>query len=119
VSIWKIFRKEAHEGVVKELTDIAFDVFLAENSRAVVEIYLGTCPHCMRMAPIYERVAKRSSHKATFARIESRTHPGTARRYQVSSAPTFLFFRDGANVASVVGEMSQTELEHHVVTNFG
>ncbi len=93
--------------------------FLAENERAVVEVYLGTCPHCQRMAPIYERVAEASSQKAAFARIEGRTHPKTARRYEVSSAPTFLFFKDGAKVASVQGEMSQMELEHHVATHFG
>ncbi len=105
--------------MVKELTDDAFDVFLAENSRAVVEIYLGTCPHCMRMTPIYERVAEASTQWAVFARIEGRTHPKTPRRYEVSSAPTFLFFKDGFKVASVEGEMLQRELEHHVVTHFG
>jgi thioredoxin 1 len=119
VSIWKWFRKERPEGSVKELTDEAFDAFLAENARAVVEVYLGTCPHCQRMAPIYERVAEASSMRAAFARIEGRTQPKTARRYEVSSAPTFLFFKDGAKVASLEGEMSKMELEHQVSIHFG
>jgi thioredoxin-like negative regulator of GroEL len=71
------------------------------------------------MAPVYERVAEASSKRAAFARIEGRTQPETARLYEVSSAPTFLFFKDGAKVASVEGEMSQMELEHHVVIHFG
>jgi thioredoxin 1 len=119
VSIWKWFRKERLEGSVKELSDEAFDAFLAENDRAVVEVYLGTCSHCQRMAPIYERVAETSSNKAAFARIEGRTQPETARRYEVSSAPTFLFFKEGAKLASLVGEMSQMELEHQVSIYFG
>jgi thioredoxin 1 len=119
VSIWKRFGKEKLEGSVKELTDEAFDAFLAENERAVVEVYLGTCPHCQRMAPIYERVAEASSMRAAFARIEGRKQPKTAQRYEVSSAPTFLFFKNGAKLASLEGEMSQMDLEHHVSIHFG
>lgn len=119
MSIWKWFRKERTEGSVKELTDGSFDSFLAENARAVVEVYLDTCPHCQRMAPIYERVAESSSGKVAFARIEGRAQPKTARRYEVSSAPTFIFFKDGAKVASLQGEMSQMELEHQVSIHFG
>ncbi len=119
MSIWKRFKKEKPEGSVKELTDAEFDAFLAENKRAVVEVYLGTCFHCKRMEPIYDRVAEASSMKAAFARIEGRTQPKTARRYEVSSAPTFLFFKDGAKVASLEGELLQMELEHHVAIHFG
>jgi len=116
------WRKAKHDSgplLVVELTDDGLDAFLTSNRTAVVEVYLATCPHCMRMAPIYERTAKASATTLAFARLEGRLQSATPKRFNVTSAPTFLFFFSGKKVAVAEGEMTQAQLESLIADNLG
>jgi thioredoxin-like negative regulator of GroEL len=119
MSFWRKAKHDTDPLLVVELTDDGLDAFLTTNRSAVVEVYLATCPHCMRMAPIYERTAKASAANLAFARLEGRLQPVTPKRFDVTSAPTFLFFLDGKKVAAAQGEMTQTQLEGLIAENLG
>jgi thioredoxin-like negative regulator of GroEL len=119
MSFWRKAKREAGPAIVVELTDDGLETFLTSNRAAVVEVYLASCPHCMRMAPIYERTAKASATTLAFARLEGRLQPATPKRFNVTSAPTFLFFLNGQKVAAAAGEMTQMQLEGLIADNLG
>ncbi|HOH81221.1 MAG TPA: thioredoxin family protein [Bacteroidales bacterium] len=77
----------------------------------LVDLGKGTCIPCKMMAPVLERVKKRFTGKAEVIVIDIRYDFDQARRFEIRSIPTQIFFdRDGKEVYRHVGFMDENAI---------
>lgn len=77
-----------------------FQTLLNSNMYVVADFYADWCGPCKAIAPMYEGFAKASSIPGylAFAKINTDTNQDTARAYNISAMPTFMFFKSGKQV---------------------
>lgn len=78
-----------------------FDSLLAANTYVAVDFYADWCPPCKAIAPIYKSLSDKHSAENTlaFAKVNVDNLQKIAARYGITAMPTFLFFKDGQQVA--------------------
>ncbi|KAL7921259.1 thioredoxin-like protein [Trichoderma austrokoningii] len=78
-----------------------FDSLLAANTYVAVDFYADWCPPCKAIAPIYKSLADKHSAENTlaFAKVNVDNVQKIAARYNITAMPTFLFFKEGQQVA--------------------
>ncbi len=74
------------------------------------------CPHCHRMIPVLEEVAKRYEGRVTLFIVNVTRSPKTAAKYAVRGVPTMLFFKKGTPCAQLVGEEPLQIIEEKIKT---
>ncbi|EGR44712.1 hypothetical protein MKX07_004407 [Trichoderma sp. CBMAI-0711] len=77
------------------------DALLASTTYVAVDFYADWCPPCKAIAPIYQTLADKHSvdkHLA-FAKVNVDHVQDVAARYGITAMPTFLFFKEGQQVA--------------------
>ncbi len=100
----------ASQGVT-QVSDSDFDtVVLSSSVPVMVEFFAPWCPHCRRMAPIIEAVARDYAGRVNVVQVNVEGNVQAAGRYQVSGVPTMVFFVNGQPVDRLVGEVSQQAL---------
>ncbi|KAK4082397.1 uncharacterized protein Triagg1_2209 [Trichoderma aggressivum f. europaeum] len=77
------------------------DSLLASNTYVALDFYADWCPPCKAIAPIYQGLAdKHSADKyLAFGKVNVDHVQDVAARYGITAMPTFLFFKDGQQVA--------------------
>lgn len=66
---------------------------------AVVWFSSPGCPPCRKIAPLAEEIAGEYAGRASFLRVDVDKYPKLAERLEITSVPTFVFFRAGKEVA--------------------
>jgi|SRR5579875_619715 len=88
---------------VQAVTDSDFTSRVLEaDSMAVVDFWAAWCPPCRAMKPVLEELADERPELAFFS-LDADSNRETVVRYGVLSMPTFLVFRDGAEILRLVG----------------
>lgn len=89
--------------MLPSLTQDAFTGEVLESAEpVVVDFTAAWCPPCRVMKPVLgELAAERSDVR--FVEVDVDAQPELAARYGVLSMPTFVVFRGGAPIASLVG----------------
>ena len=77
----------------------------------LVDFYADWCGPCKMMGPIVKALAEKYDGKVKVGKINVDDQPGLAQKYRVMSIPTFVLFKDGQDVGTFVGGMSQKDLE--------
>lgn len=77
-----------------------FQNLLNTTMYVVADFYADWCGPCKTIAPHYEQFAKAASVPGylAFAKVNVDHDAETARRYNVSAMPTFMFFKNGKQV---------------------
>lgn len=86
------------------------EVVLKSDKPVMVDFYATWCGPCKMMAPIVERIAETYEGKAVIAKLDVDDAIEIAQRYRVMSVPSFVFFRNGEVVDTVVGAVKEEEL---------
>jgi thiol-disulfide isomerase/thioredoxin len=64
-----------------------------------VKFYSPNCPHCIRMAPIWDKVASNGPNNPNsafiVADVDCAAHSDLCNRFGVRGVPTMIFFKDG------------------------
>jgi len=63
------------------------------------------------MAPIVEDVSRSFEGKIKFGKVNVNDNENLARKFEVSSIPAFMLFKDGKVIENFVGAMDAEELE--------
>jgi len=71
------------------------EIISGKEKPVMMMFYLVSCPHCQKMKPIYEELASRYGDQITFARIDAMAYLDVAKKYGITAAPAFKFFRNG------------------------
>ncbi|WP_030379970.1 MULTISPECIES: thioredoxin family protein [unclassified Streptomyces] len=89
---------------VTEVTDADFTEQVIEAELPVlVEFTADWCPPCRQMGPVLSALADEESGRLKVVQLDVDTNPETTHAYRVLSMPTFMVFRDGEPVRSMVG----------------
>jgi len=95
--------------IVQELTNGEFESFTKEGV-VLIDFFAEWCMPCMMMAPIIEDLNEDFEGKAKIAKLNIDDSPELADKYNVSSIPTFIIFKEGKVVEQLTGSMIQDEL---------
>ncbi|KAJ8121507.1 hypothetical protein ONZ43_g2055 [Nemania bipapillata] len=73
----------------------------SSTTYVAVDFYADWCPPCKAIAPIYEKLAAQHAVDGilAFAKVNVDHVQDVARTHGVTAMPTFLFFKDGRQVA--------------------
>jgi thioredoxin 1 len=92
------------------VTDDRFALDVLESDvPVVVDFTAAWCPPCRAMAPVLEELAAERAD-LRFVQVDVDEQQQSAARYGVLSMPTFIVFRDGAPVLTLVGARSKRRL---------
>ena len=88
--------------LIKYFTDENFDKSIAQGI-VLVDFYADWCGPCRMLTPVVEELAKEMDGKITVAKIDTDQAMNTAAKYEVTSIPTLILFKNGEVVKRVVG----------------
>ena len=91
---------------VMELTSENFNREIANNDLLLVDFWAEWCGPCKSMHPIFTRMAKKYK-RVRFARVNVDNAQDIARKYGVQSIPTFIMFKNGEIVNTMVGAVGE------------
>ena len=90
-------------GIPFDTSDARFTADVLESDApVVVDFHAAWCPPCRVMSPILAELAAERPD-VRFVKVDVDENAETAVRYGVMSMPTFMVFRDGSPVLTLVG----------------
>ncbi|MBK3645495.1 MULTISPECIES: thioredoxin family protein [Streptomyces] len=96
---------------VSEVTDADFTTEVIGSALPVlVEFTADWCPPCRQMGPVLSALAAEEGERLKVVQLDVDTNPETTNAYKVLSMPTFMVFRDGEPVRSMVGARPKRRL---------
>ena len=99
--------------IVVESSDFEKEV-IESSLPVVVDVYADWCGPCKQVLPIFEELAKELGDKYKFLKINVDKERDLAVKYNVSSIPTFLFFKKGKVVGKETGGMNKETLKNKI-----
>ena len=95
---------------VKEVSDSSFDGDILKSSVPVlVDFWAPWCGPCRSVAPIVEDLANQYAGKLKVAKINVDESTEVAMRYQITSIPTFILFKNGQVADRALGALPRSE----------
>ena len=101
----------------EEYTDDAFWDLVGSDSHTFLAFWSHTCPPCKVMAPVFERLSKRFRGSSEFVAVSTYDRPDMAKRFGISSTPTFILARRGKAVRRFYGVIREQVLAEEL-SNF-
>ena len=93
------------------ITDANFENEVLNSKKPVlVDFWAPWCGPCQMMGPVIEEVAKEIGDKGVVGKINVDENQENGQKYNVSSIPTIIFFKDGKEVDRTMGVQSKNEL---------
>ena len=77
----------------------------------LVDFYADWCGPCKMMAPIVHQLAEAYAGQMKIGKLNVDQALLVAQKYRVMNIPTFIFFKGGEPIATLVGGMSKADLE--------
>ncbi|PTM87747.1 thioredoxin [Streptomyces sp. VMFN-G11Ma] len=97
-----------------DVTDVTDEDFAAEVIRSelpvLVEFTADWCPPCRQMGPVLHALAAEEADRLKVVQLNVDLNPETTNAYKVLSMPTFMVFRNGEPVRSMVGARPKRRL---------
>lgn len=101
-----------------EIKKISGDSFSDEVKEGVVlvDFYADWCGPCRMMTPVLSKVAKEMTGKAKIAKVDIDAAQQVAAKFQVSSIPTLVLFKEGKEVGRLVGLRDEKSIKEFIET---
>ncbi len=87
---------------LKQFNDDNFDQGIAQGV-VLIDFYADWCGPCRMLTPIVEELAQEMAGKLTVAKVDTDQSVSVAARFEVTSIPTLILFKNGKQVKRVVG----------------
>ncbi|MGW0947773.1 thioredoxin family protein [Streptomyces sp. NPDC002623] len=96
---------------VSDVTDDDFEAEVIGSALPVlVEFTADWCPPCRQMGPVLGALAAEEGERLKVVQLNVDHNPETTNAYKVLSMPTFIVFRGGEPVKSMVGARPKRRL---------
>lgn len=78
-----------------------WQALLSSNTYVAVDFFADWCPPCRNIAPVFEALAAKHAVPGilAFAKVHVEHVRDVAATYRITSMPTFMFFKEGKQVA--------------------
>ncbi len=77
---------------------------------AVVDFFATWCGPCKMLAPVFQEVGNELEGKAKFYKVDIDQSLDIARKFNVSTVPTVIIFKNGEAIERLVGFMPKENL---------
>ncbi|MFH1325327.1 MAG: thioredoxin [archaeon] len=95
---------------VSEISGKEFDKFVKEGN-VLVDFFADWCMPCIMMSPVIDELSEKFKGKVNFGKINVDDNQNIAEKFNVSSIPNFVLFKDGKRVEQFIGAMSAEDFE--------
>ncbi len=103
---------------VHEVSDTSFDGDILKSDKPVlVDFWAPWCGPCRSVAPIVEDLATQYKDKLKVAKVNVDESSQVAMKYQVTSIPTFIVFKNGQVADRVLGALPRSEFVKFIDRN--
>ena len=99
---------------VIELTADNFEQETQGNRPLLVDFWAAWCGPCRMVAPVLDELADEMGDQVKIGKLNVDEHQELSMRFQVSSIPTFLLFKDGEVVDRMMGAMPKAAFEKFI-----
>ncbi len=96
---------------VTDMNEPLFSQALSQDTPLLVEFWAPWCTYCRRIADAYEAVAAQNKDTLVAARINIDEAPALASRERIQVVPTFVLYRGGKPLGSLVAPNSKDALD--------
>lgn len=101
----------AMAGLVAEFTDDTFQTEVLGSSQPVlVDFWAPWCGPCRQQVPILEKLSQAGDINATIAKVNTDDQPTIAQKFGITSIPTLILFKGGAEAERMVGVQPEAVL---------
>ncbi|WP_298487054.1 thioredoxin [uncultured Ruminococcus sp.] len=76
----------------------------------IADFYSDSCVPCKRMSPILAETEEENPEGIKLVKLNINFDGETAQKYNVTSVPTLVFFKDGAEKARLTGAVKKAQL---------
>ena len=114
------FRKDGCKvAMMGDVTDADFEErVLGSDSVVLVDFWAEWCVPCHMVSPVVEEIGRDKGEALQVAKLNIDDNPDVTRRFGVMSIPTLMLFKDGEEIARVVGARGKDallkEIDPHV-----
>lgn len=99
-------------GQFKYLDESTFEKEIEQGSY-LVDFYADWCGPCRMLTPVLEEVAEETAD-VVIAKIDIDKAQGVASHFQVTSIPTLVLFKNGKEVARLVGLRDKEQIKNFI-----
>ena len=88
----------------KQIIDSNFDETISnETNLVVVDFWAEWCGPCKMLAPVIEQLSDSLKDKVSFYKLNTDENINSAQKYQITSIPCCIVFKEGKEVHRVIG----------------
>jgi thioredoxin 1 len=103
---------------VQQVSDTSFDGDILKHDKPVlVDFWAPWCGPCRSVAPIVDDLANQYKDKLKVAKLNVDESSQVAMKYQVTSIPTFILFKNGQVADRVLGALPRSEFVKFIDRN--
>ncbi len=97
--------------LIGDVTDQDFeDRVLRSDTPVLVDFWAEWCVPCHMVSPVVEEIGRDKGDSLEVAKLNIDENPEMTRKYGVMSIPTLMLFKDGQEMARVVGARGKDAL---------
>jgi thioredoxin 1 len=101
-----------------QVSDASFDQDILKSDKPVlVDFWAPWCGPCRSVGPILEELANQYAGKVKVAKINVDESSDVAMKYQVTSIPTFILFKNGQVADRMLGALPRGEFVKFIDRN--
>ena len=107
----------ANENILTVTDDNFEESVLKSDVPVLVDFWASWCGPCRMVAPLLEEIADEMDGKVIIGKLNVDEHQAIASKFQVSSIPTFILFKNGEASDRMLGAMPKGAFEQFLTRN--